>query len=121
MRFLRQQPPPSSSLTATLTGHSGAVNAVGFSPDGRLLASAGGWRVILWDVADPARPAQRAALAHPRPDPRERPSIWRAGMIGRSPRFDPLASYSRPSSATPDSCSGRVEVIPRPLLASRAR
>jgi WD40 repeat protein len=66
MRFLRRRPPPSSSLTATLTGHDGTVNAVGFSPDGRLLASAGSdWLVILWDVADPARPAQRAAVAHP--------------------------------------------------------
>jgi WD40 repeat protein len=92
MRFLRKQPfpPLSSNLTAALTGHGGAVNAVRFSPGGRLLASAGrDWRVILWDLADPAHPAQRAALTHPRPDPRERPSIWRAGMIGRSPRLDP--------------------------------
>jgi WD40 repeat protein len=70
MRFVMRRPPPapSSSLTATLTGHDGAVNAVGFSPDGRLLASGGSdWQVILWDVAEPARPAKRAALPHRRP------------------------------------------------------
>jgi len=70
MPFLRRQPapPPSSNLTATLTGHCGVVNAVAFSPDGRLLASGSADRtVILWDVADPAHPAQRATLAHPRP------------------------------------------------------
>ena len=39
------------------------MNAVGFSPDGRLLASAGSdWRVILWDVTDPACPARTATL-----------------------------------------------------------
>ncbi|MGP0028378.1 MAG: WD40 repeat domain-containing protein [Streptosporangiaceae bacterium] len=71
MPFLgrRLPPPPSASLTATLTGHGGEVNAVGFSPDGRLLASGSADRtVILWDVTDPAHPGQRAALTHPRPD-----------------------------------------------------
>ena len=117
MRFLRQQPPPSpsSSLTATLTGHGGAVNAVGFSPDGRLLASAGSdWRVILWDVADPAHPAQRATLTHPRPDPRERPSIWRDGMIGRSPRFDPgvkAVGFSPDGRLLASGSSGRTVLL----------
>jgi len=75
VRFLRHQPPPPpSSLTATLTGHGGAVNAARFGPDGRLLASAGsGWRVILWDVADPKHPAR---IANVRPQGRD----WAAKM-----------------------------------------
>src|ERR1039457_6928114 len=83
MPFLRRRPPPSPSLTATLTGHSRAVNAAGFSPDGRLLASGcADWTVILWDVTDPARAAQRAALTHPGPDGRGAPlpsGIWGPG------------------------------------------
>src|ERR1035437_8206609 len=93
MPFLRRRPPPSPSLTATLTGHGRAVNAAGFSPDGRLLASGcADWTVILWDVTDPARPAQRAALTHPPPGPRPRWGAepmykWDAGVnaVGFSP------------------------------------
>jgi len=70
MRFLRRQPsPPRADLTSRLLrGHSMGVVTVGFSPDGRLLASGSADEtVVLWDVTDRAHPDQRAILAHPRP------------------------------------------------------
>jgi WD40 repeat protein len=57
------RPPLPTVRTATLTGHRGKVRAVGFGPDGRLLATGStGGDVVLWDVTDPAHPARIATL-----------------------------------------------------------
>ena len=39
-----------SRLKATLTGHTHAIESLDFSPDGKLLASAGGYTVRLWNT-----------------------------------------------------------------------
>jgi serine/threonine protein kinase/WD40 repeat protein len=48
---------------ATFKGHSFAVDALDFSPDGKLLASAGGKTVRVWDVANGT--ASGAPIQHP--------------------------------------------------------
>jgi WD40 repeat protein len=58
----RRPSPESPRLLACLTGHVKEVRAVGFSPDGRTLATGGGREVFVWDVSDPTRPARTVAL-----------------------------------------------------------
>ena len=58
-----------ASLTAktVLTGQNGAMQAVAFGPDGRVLATASAaGTVVLWDVGNPASPRELATLANPR-------------------------------------------------------
>ena len=67
------------------------VNAVGFRPDGRLLACGSDRSVILWDVTDPTRPTQRATVTHLRRVSRSGP----VKAVGFSPDGRLLATGAR--------------------------
>jgi WD domain, G-beta repeat len=57
------RPADAAAAAATLTGHGGAVNALGFDPDAPLLATASADKtVIVWDLTDRRRPTRAARL-----------------------------------------------------------
>jgi len=49
---------PDGKITATLTGHTGAIYALLFSPDGsRLYSTSADWSIMVWDVAGQVKQA----------------------------------------------------------------
>jgi WD40 repeat protein len=64
----RQIDPPRDTTGAVrrvLKGHEDVVTSLAFSPDGRLLASAGLMAVMLWDLRSPIdRPESKALAGH---------------------------------------------------------
>ncbi|PRY31405.1 hypothetical protein [Pseudosporangium ferrugineum] len=106
---------------ALLTGPSGAVQALAFSPDGRTLVAGDDDAVRLWDTADPNRPGRPAlltGLAGPFPSVAYSPDgrtvaavgVDRAGLWDVTdpvrPRF--RASIARPAGKIAFSPDGRT-------------
>ncbi len=86
-----------------LTGHTDAVSAVAFAPDGRTLATASDDEtVLLWDVRDPARPRRLGE-----------PLTGHTGAVRRwrSPR---TGAPWPPPAATGRCCCGMWPIRPDP-------